>query len=243
MIQLLIFSLFSMSALCSANGETIFLGVQEYSIDFEEPTLPVSVRFQIANDISRVFAPLLSVSNIVDFAHPRTNGQYSLIFKDAPTYPEGFRPNVTFFQTNDSRGFLASRKLCGTYMAKLSEMSDATNIITQLDFLIAEIRSGAVTNWNSDAKADLLFVPPDSSFVNTQDNANNLAASLVLTMPFPGSILDAFQMRIGEDDHWLMPTKSTRIENGNVGTSFFLWIFDDNKWKVFIPSSLDEHPN
>ena len=142
---------------------------------------------------------------------------------------------MTFFQTNDSCGFRASRKLCTIYEAKIVELSDATNIITQLDSLIAEIRSGAVTNWALAEKSDLLFPLPDSSAVNTEEIANNFAASLVLTMPYPGSILDAFQMNVCGNSHWLIPTKSTHIENGEIRTSFFLWLYDDGKWKVFLP--------
>ena len=224
-----------------AEANQISLGGQEYPVLFEDTEESAEFRTFVAEDIERVFAPLLTISNLVDVAllAPTNQCRIPLLHKDVPTYPEDFQSGIAMVCDQGTNSFVVSTNLTSLYHAKLDEMADATNLLYSLDALIADIRSGAVTNWPASDKEELLFVPSGSSFTNTLENAEILAHSLVLTNPFPPSRLDVSKIDAVGDEHWVVPTKSTVIEPEGVSASFFLWIFDGGQWKVFFPASLE----
>lgn len=224
-----------------AGASRISLGDQEYPVLFEDGEESAEFRSFVVEDIERIFAPLLAISNIVDMALLNPTNQYPipLLDKDAPTYPEDFQPRIAMVCDQGTNSFVVSTNLTNLYHAKLDEIADATNLLHSLDAVVADIRSGAVTNWSASDKMGLLFVPSGSSFTNSLENADNLVHSLVLTCPFPPSRLDVFKIDVLGVERWVVPTKSTVIEPEGVSASFFLWVFDGRQWKVFFPSSLE----
>ncbi len=234
-------SLLALSIPFIAGASHVLLGDQEYPVLFEDAEESAEFRSLVVEDIERVFAPLLAISNIVDVAllDPTNSCRIPLQYKDVPTYPEDFQTRIAMVCDQGTNSFVVSTNLTNLYHAKLDEIADATNLLHSLDAVIADIRSGAVTNWSASDKVELLFVPSGSSFTNTLENADNLVHSLVLTYPFPPSRLDVFKMDVVGDERWVVPTKSTVIEPEGVSASFFLWIFDEGQWKVFFPSSLE----
>lgn len=234
------FFLLALSIPLIAGASHISLGDQEYPVLFEETVEPAAFRSFVVEDIERVFAPLLTISNIVDVAllDPTNQCRIPLLYKGVPTYPEDFQPFIAMMCDQGTNSFVVSTNLMNLYHAKLDEIAGATNLLHSLDVLIADIRSGAVTNWPASDKMELLFIPSGSSFTNTLENADNLVHSLVLTNPFPPSRLDVSKIDVVGVERWVVPTKSTVIEPQGVSASFFLWIFDGGHWKVFFPSSL-----
>ena len=234
-------SLLALSIPLIAGASHISLGDREYPVLFEDTGEPAEFRNLVAEDIERIFAPLLTISNIVDVAllAPTNQCCIPLLYKDVPTYPEDFQTRIAMVCDQGTNSFVVSTSLTSLYHAKFDEIAGATNLLHSLDLLIADIRSGAVTNWPASDKVELLFIPPGSSFTNTLENADNLVHSLVLTNPFPPSRLDVSKIDVVGDERWIVPTKSTVIEPQGVSASFFLWIFDGGHWKVFFPSSLE----
>lgn len=224
-----------------AGASHISLGDQEYPVLFEDTGEPAEFHSLVAEDIERIFAPLLTISNIVDVAllAPTNQCRIPLLYKDVPTYPEDFQTRIAMVCDQGTNSFVVSTNLTSLYHAKFDEIASATNLLHSLDVLIADIRSGAVTNWPASDKMELLFIPSGSSFTNTLENADNLVHSLVLTNPFPPSRLDVSKIDVVGVERWIVPTKSTVIEPEGVSASFFLWIFDEGQWKVFFPSSLE----
>ena len=234
-------SLLALSIPLIAGASHISLGDREYPVLFEDTGEPAEFRNLVAEDIERIFAPLLTISNIVDVAllAPTNQCCIPLLYTDVPTYPEDFQARIAMVCDQGTNSFVVSTSLTSLYHAKFDEIAGATNLLHSLDLLIADIRSGAVTNWPASDKVELLFIPPGSSFTNTLENADNLVHSLVLTNPFPPSRLDVSKIDVVGDERWIVPTKSTVIEPQGVSASFFLWIFDGGHWKVFFPSSLE----
>lgn len=234
-------SLLTLSIPLIAGASHISFGDQEYPVLFEDTEESAEFRSFVAEDIERVFAPLLAISNIVDVAllGPTNQCRIPLLYKDVPTYPEDFQSRIAMVCNQGTNSFVVSTNLTSLYHAKLDEIAGATNLLHSLDAVIADIRSGSVTNWSASDKVELLFVPSGSSFTNTLENADNLVHSLVLTNPFPPSRLDVYKMDVLGVERWVVPTKSTVIEPEGVSASFFLWIFDGGQWKVFFPSSLE----
>ena len=234
-------SLLALSIPLIAGASHISLGDREYPVLFEDTGEPAEFRNLVAEDIERIFAPLLTISNIVDVAllAPTNQCCIPLLYKDVPTYPEDFQTRIAMVCDQGTNSFVVSTSLTSLYHAKFDEIAGATNLLHSLDAVIADIRSGAVTNWPASDKVELLFIPPGSSFTNTLENADNLVHSLVLTNPFPPSRLDVSKIDVVGDERWIVPTKSTVIEPQGVSASFFLWIFDEGQWKVFFPSSLE----
>lgn len=235
-------SLLALSIPLIAGASHISLGDREYPVLFEDTGEPAEFRNLVAEDIERIFAPLLTISNIVDVAllAPTNQCCIPLLYKDVPTYPEDFQTRIAMVCDQGTNSFVVSTSLTSLYHAKFDEIAGATNLLHSLDLLIADIRSGAVTNWPASDKVELLFIPPGSSFTNTLENADNLVHSLVLTNPFPPSRLDVSKIDVVGDERWIVPTKSTVIEPQGVSASFFLWIFDGGRWKVFFPYSLKD---
>lgn len=233
--------LFALSIPLIAGASHISLGDQECPVLFEDTEEPAEFRRFVVEDIERVFAPLLALSNIVDVAllDPTNQCRIPLLHKDVPTYPEDFQSHIAMICGQGTNSFVISTNLTSLYHAKLDEIAGATNLLHSLDAVIADIRSGSVTNWAASDKVELLFVPAGSSFTNTLENADNLVHSLVLTNPFPPSRLDVSIINVAGEEHWVVPTKSTVVEPDGISTSFFLWIFDGGQWKVFFPSSLE----
>lgn len=225
-----------------AADHILTIGGQSFPVKFEEEGLTAEFRQIVTTDMEKVFAPLLDITNVLDITQMGqiTNGNIPLIAKDIPTYPEYFSRGISMSIEHGTNVFVVTRSLSNLYSEKLLEINSMTNLLALLDSTIMDIRSGAVTNRSESEKMSLLYIPSESIFVNTEENANNLAASLVLTMPFPASLLEVFQMNIQGSSYWLVPTKSTVVGPSGVQTSFFLWICDGGQWKVFIPSSLDD---
>ena len=235
-------SLLALSIPFIAGASHVLLGDQEYPVLFEDAEESAEFRSLVVEDIERVFAPLLAISNIVDVAllDPTNPCRIPLQYKDVPTYPEAFQARIAMVCDQGTNSFVVSTNLTNLYHAKLDEIAGATNLLRSLDTVVADIRSGAVTNWSATDKVELLFVPSGSSFTNTLENADNLVHSLVLTNPFPPSRLDVSKMDVLGVERWVVPTKSTVIEPEGVSASFFLWIFDGGRWKVFFPYSLKD---
>ena len=234
-------SLFALCLPLVAGAGQISLGGQAYPVLFEATEESAEFRSFVVDDIERVFAPLLTISNLVDVTLLDSTNQcrIPLLHKEVPTYPEDFQSGIAMMCDQGTNSFVVSTNLTSLYHAKLNEIAGVTNLLHSLDALIAAIRSGAVTNWPASDKEKLLFIPSSSSFTNTMENAENLARSLVLTNPFLPSRLDVFKTDVVGNERWVVPTKSTVIEPDGVSASFFLWLFDGEQWKVFFPSSLE----
>ena len=178
---------FSLCASISAN--TFFaIGPDSFRIELPGDEYTESFKAFVSDDISRVFTPLQSISNIVNVADIESSPQtaHPLTFRE--WYPEGFFGALYVTNQAGNLLFKMNERLVRRYMQSYEWWMANTNKVTALHSILDDINSGTTTNQPPHEAMSLIFVPERSSYTLHPEEAYGFLQMLVRNAPFTVSI-------------------------------------------------------
>ena len=218
-------------------AETQFsIGTESFQLEFESGT--VSEQFQrfVAEDVSRVFAPLRNISNVLDIATVQTSpvACHALTFRE--WYPEGFVGGWSVTNLNGRPVFLMKTSLSDLYMNFYSEFSSISNRFFELESLMNSINDGSITNLTDSQLMSLIFIPEGSTYALTATEANSFFSMLVRNRPISISILDFWTESIVNVPCTIAASKTAILLESDLIFTPIEWIYWNGTWKFYHPS-------
>ena len=162
-------------------------GTEAVNLSFEDASLSDTVRSSITGDLARVFSINAPMRDIFDFDDP-IDGRFEIneiapsVFSDA--IQTGLVCDVS---ANLETSIIVRTSLSLEYMAKFSSLSVWTNAMSSLDSLLADLNSGAVTNYTDSEKVKLIALESGQPSV---DQVNASMDGMGTITYYPPSVLD-----------------------------------------------------
>lgn len=218
------------------------IGTESFRIEFPSTSYSESFKSFVAEDVARVFAPLRTISNVVDIAivEACTEQSHPIIFRE--WYPEGFSGAWSVTNQSGSLVFRMSAPLARRYMDSYEWMAANTNKVFSLYALMDEINDHSITNRTAMQAMSLVFIPEQSTYHLTPEDASAFLQMLVQNAPFTVSILDFWEEQILGVTCIVAASKTAISEEGHLVFAPIEWVFWNGSWKFYHPSILETIP-
>lgn len=212
------------------------IGTESFKLEFESGTVSEQFLNFVADDVSRVFAPLQNVSNVLDIATVQTNpvACHALTFRE--WYPEGFVGGLSVTNLNGKPVFRMKASLSDRYMNFYSEFASISNKFCELESLMDSINDGSITNLTDSQSMSLIFIPEGSTYALTATEAKSFFSMLVRNRPISISILDYWTESIANVPCTVAASKTAIVVEGDLVFTPIEWIYWNGTWKFYHPS-------
>lgn len=154
----------------AAAATTFIIGNEPFELEFEADPTNETFRTFVAEDVSRVFAPLGSVSNVVDTASLQQHPELSRGLTLHEWYPEGFSGGWSVTNRNGVLVFRMPSSLSSVYSEVFHSFGSISNRVAGLEELIESLNDGTITNRPDAQIMSLVFVPENSTLSFTPED-------------------------------------------------------------------------
>lgn len=220
----------------AAAATTFVIGNEPFELEFETNPTNEAFRTFVAEDVSRVFAPLGSVSNVVDIASLQQHPELSRGLTLHEWYPEGFSGGWSVTNRNGMLVFRMSSSLSSVYSETFHSFDSISNRVAGLEELMESLNDGTITNRTDAQIMSLMFVPENSAWSFTPEDARTFFGDMSSSGPFTVSILDHGMANIQGNNYPIAVAKTTFQDENGVRFVPVTWIFRNGCWAYCHPS-------
>ena len=215
---------------------TFSIGNDVVLLEFEHQGYDMSFQSFVAEDVGRVFIPLLNISNVVNTADLLASPEETVGLTSLSGYPVDFASSFSVSNNNGLLVFKMDNDLSSRYVQAYADYQAKSNQVAQLNTLLDSINSGAITNRATEAFLTLVFLPQGFGADATAEKARNLILSCREHVPIAASILDYWMQTVG-DEAYLMAASKTAVTDG-MGTTLepICWIYSNDSWQFCHPA-------
>ena len=224
----------------TAVATTAFMiGDEAFQLDYEGLGQSETFDAFVAEDVSRIFAPLKSISNVVDVTTLRQQPDNPVGLRFREWYPEGF--SAGWVVTNKSGAILFQMKdtLRNRYAEAYEGFGTISNIFEELGTLVRCINDGTITNLPDGQVTSLIFVPNGTMVDATASEARTFFGDMSNSGPFTVSVLDCWTETIQGTPSQMAAAKTAVQDEQEVRFVPVVWIFRNGQWKYCHPALLD----
>lgn len=223
----------------AAAATTFVIGNEPFELEFEtNPTNEVFRAF-VAADVSRVFAPLGSISNVVDIASLQQHPEMSRGLTFREWYPEGFSGAWSVTNRNGTFVFRMDLSLSDRYMEAFNGYHSFSNRFAGLHEMMQAINDGTVTNWTDSQIQSSVFVPEGSSFSFAAETARTFFHDMSQSGPFTVSVLDNTTATIRGFPFPIAVAKTSVQDETGLRFVPVTWIFNGERWMFLHPAAAE----
>lgn len=220
----------------AAAATTFVIGNEPFELEFETNPTNEAFRTFVAEDVSRVFAPLGSVSNVVDIASLQQHPELSRGLTLHEWYPEGFSGGWSVTNRNGMLVFRMSASLSSAYSEAFHGFNAISNRVAELEELMESLNDGTITNRPDEQIVSLVFVPENSALSFTSEDVRTFFGDMSRSGPFAVSILDHGIANIRGDNYPVAVAKTIRHDENDVQFVPITWIFRNGCWAYCHPA-------
>ncbi|MBR1836447.1 MAG: hypothetical protein IJ783_04095 [Kiritimatiellae bacterium] len=223
----------------AAVAATVAIGNESFELDFGAASTNMAFRTFAAGDVSRVFAPVGNVSNVVDVASimERPGESAALTFRER--YPEGFLEGISATNRNGVLVFRMDESLARRYLEAYESFPAVSNRIAALDGLVASINDGTIVNQPDERILSLVAARPDSGLEISVPEIRAFFGDMSRSGPFSVSILDCETVDFNGSACPMAVAKAAVIEGDEVQFVPVPWIYMDGHWSFCHPALLE----
>ena len=223
----------------SAFPSNVFsLGGESFQLCFLKSGYSEEFKSFVTEDVERIFAPLRSISNVVDVVSFQTHPEQCCRLIHHEGYPEHFFGSFSISNANGALVFLMDEAISEKYKQAYTEYESKSNQVAQLNALLDSINSGAITNSPAEAFLTLVFLPDGFGADVTPDKARNLILSSLEHAPISASILDYWEQTVDGEPRLMAASKTVVADALETTLEPICWIYLNESWKFCHPAIL-----
>ncbi len=220
----------------SAAATTFVIGNEPFELEFEANPTNEAFRTFVAEDVSRVFAPLGNISNVVDIAALQQHPEQSSGLTFYEWYPDGFSGGWSVTNRNGILVFRMESSLSSAYLESFHGFNAISNRVAELEELMDSLNDGTITNRPDAQIMSLMFVPENSELPFTSEDVKTFFGDMSHSGPFTVSILDHGVVNIRGDSYPVAVAKTIQQDENGVRFVPVTWVFRNGCWAYCHPA-------
>ena len=233
----LIISLWLLLTSMSAFSSNLFsLGGEAFQLCFLKSGYSEAFKAFVTEDVERIFAPLRSISNVVDIVSLQTHPDQCCSLIHHEGYPEQLYGSFSISNANGSLVFLMDETISEKYKCIFDDYSSIDTPYSALTNLLNAITTGSITNQTNASLLSLIFIPVEMDQPATEEQARALFSDLHREGILTASVLDVWVEDIFGESSLMAAAKT--IDEGMMGLDFtpVFWIYRGGAWRFFHPA-------
>ena len=214
------------------------IGDAQCQLEFEMSGYGADFRKFVAEDLERVFAPLRSVSNVVDMAALDIPGKQGVGLTFREGYPGNFAGTFSISNAAGTLHFRMDSILSQRYEESYSLFPSVSNQVFSLIALLGEINDGTITNHPATTFPSLVFLPTERAGEATPERTQRLFFRLMDHAPLSVSVLDCWMETRQDEPRLFAASKAATKDIAGLNLDPIVWVWQNQTWKFIHPAFL-----
>ena len=233
--------LFSIILVCGTiSAETMLsIGPDTFPLEFETGVCSEPFQNFVAEDASRVFAPLRHITNVLDVAHLGQHPEQLHELTLREWYPESFLGGWNVTNRDGVIVFQMKSSLSKRYAEVFDDFGAISNKFSALESLLYELNDGSITNGTDAVMETLAFIPTGSTVTATAEDIRGFLGTLSQMGPFSVSVLDCWNEDVQGENSLVAAAKTAILEGGKWSFVPVEWIYRGGQWRYYNPRFLE----